>query len=70
MRGKSRKFLWQRSVEQAMKGVLPMLLRLAEKLRKSRAEENMDTEEVLARHHKAPTEYVAAPATHQILQET
>lgn len=47
-----------------------MLLRLAEKLRKSRAEENMDTEEVLARHHKAPTEYVAAPATHQILQET
>ncbi len=37
-----------------------MPLRLAEYLRKSRAEENMNTEEVLARHHAALLEYVAA----------
>lgn len=34
--------------------------RLLEYLRKSRAEENMNTEEVLARHHQALTEYVDA----------
>lgn len=37
-----------------------MSIRLAEYLRKSRAEENMDTEQVLARHHETLTEYVAA----------
>lgn len=37
-----------------------MPIRLAEYLRKSRAEENMDTEQVLARHHEALREYVAA----------
>lgn len=37
-----------------------MPIRLAEYLRKSRAEENLDTEQVLARHHEALTEYVAA----------
>lgn len=37
-----------------------MPIRLAEYLRKSRAEENMDTEQVLARHHETLTEYVAA----------
>lgn len=37
-----------------------MPLRLAEYLRKSRAEENMDTEEVLARHHATLVEYIAA----------
>lgn len=35
-------------------------LRLLEYLRKSRAEENMDTEEVLAKHHADLLEYVAA----------
>ena len=37
-----------------------MPLHLAEYLRKSRAEENMNTEEVLARHHASLLEYVAA----------
>lgn len=37
-----------------------MPLHLAEYLRKSRAEENLNTEEVLARHHAALQEYVAA----------
>lgn len=35
-------------------------IELAEYLRKSRAEEHMDTEEVLARHHATLLEYVAA----------
>lgn len=37
-----------------------MSIKLAEYLRKSRAEENMNTEEVLARHHATLVEYAAA----------
>ncbi len=42
-------------------------IKLAEYLRKSRAEENMDTEEVLARHHAALQEYVAARSELEIV---